>query len=31
MRLVNSAGEAIAKDIGIINALMTMSPQMATE
>ena len=28
MRLANSAGEAMARDSGIIRALMTMSPQM---
>lgn len=31
MRLANSAGEAMAKDTGIINALMITSPQMAAE
>jgi hypothetical protein len=31
MRLANSAGEAMAKDNGIIKMLMTTSPQMPTE
>ena len=31
MRLANSAGEAMARDSGIMRALMTMSPQMAAE
>jgi hypothetical protein len=31
MRLANSAGEAMAKERGIMKALMAMSPQMAAE
>jgi hypothetical protein len=31
MRLANSAGVAMARDSGTIRALMTMSPQIATE
>jgi hypothetical protein len=31
MRLAKAAGEAMARDSGTMNALMTMSPQMPTE
>jgi hypothetical protein len=31
MRLAKAAGEAMASDSGTMRALMTMSPQMATE
>ena len=31
MRLANSAGDPMARDIGTMNALTTMSPQMAAE
>jgi hypothetical protein len=31
MRVASSAGEAMARDTGIINALMITSPQMAAE
>jgi len=31
MRLANSVGEPMARDIGIIKALTTMSPHMAIE